>query len=254
MLRRQGGARRAARSRRPVRTREPGPRAGARTGRAGRRRPEARRPLSARRSRGTERRHFRCTASPARCLRSSGEAARGPSTNTSLRRASTIGNAPTCDPSAARVETPAPGMSRASASPRAAASPIRVLVKLPGPVPTTSAPMSSDVRPALPSRASTSQSRLRAIPTRSPRTWPSSSRALVARSVAVSKESTSISEGLVAAPPRRRRGGCAARPHRRVRGSPKREREGEPKHLPRATRRRPRRPRSTARGRPTPLP
>jgi hypothetical protein len=89
--------------------------------------------------------------------------------------------------SASSVETPAPSIPSARASPRATARPIRVPVKLPGPVPTTSASR-SDVR-ADPCRrsASTSSSRVLAIDERSPSTSPSSRSALVATSVAVSK-------------------------------------------------------------------
>ena len=67
MLRRQGGARRAARSRRPVQTPEPGPREGTRWDvPVVVVRKRARRPLSAQRWRGTGWRHFRMRQCPRR--------------------------------------------------------------------------------------------------------------------------------------------------------------------------------------------
>ena len=64
--------------------------------------------------------------------------------NTSRRRASITGTEPGAPAaSASSVETPATGRSSASASPRAAASPIRTPVKLPGPMPTASASRSA---------------------------------------------------------------------------------------------------------------
>src|SRR5438128_4903025 len=132
---------------------------------------------------------------PAPRRRSAGASTRGsPSrTKTSRRRASITGVAPGAPAaSAARVDTPATGSSSASASPRAVASPTRTPVKLPGPIPTASASRSPWCAPPWRSRASTSSSSVTARDTRSPRTSPSATSALVATSVAVSNARISI--------------------------------------------------------------
>src|SRR5438093_879613 len=112
---------------------------------------------------------------------------------TSPRLASTTGTAPGAPAArASSVETPATGTPRASASPRAVASPIRTPVKLPGPTPTASPSSSRVCEPAWRSKASTSSSTVTARDMRSPSTSPSETRALVATSVAVSKAWISI--------------------------------------------------------------
>src|SRR4051794_16807526 len=98
--------------------------------------------------------------------------------------------------STSSVETPASFRSRANASARAAASPIRMLVKLPGPVPTTSRRTSRGWAPARSSNSSASASTRTARDARSPSTFPSARRALVATLVAVSNASVSIAAEL----------------------------------------------------------
>ena len=138
--------------------------------------------------------------SPASISSSAGAIARRPATKTSRRFASITAVAPGAPAaSAARVETPAAGTSSASASPRAAASPILIPVKLPGPIPTDEAVESRGCAPAWRTSASTSASSVEARETRSPSSSPSPTSALVARSVAVSKARISgITEGYVA--------------------------------------------------------
>ncbi len=76
------------------------------------------------------------------------------------------------------------------------ASPIRVLVKLPGPVPMTSASMSRGRADAWRRSASTSSSSVDGRDVRSPSTSPSSTSALVATSVAVSNARMSTGDFL----------------------------------------------------------
>src|SRR2546422_11141827 len=112
---------------------------------------------------------------------------------TSPRLASTTGTAPGAPAArASSVETPATGTPRASASPRAVASPMRTPVKLPGPTPTASPSSSRVCAPAWRSKASTSSSTVTARDVRSPSTSPSGTRASVATSVAVSKARISL--------------------------------------------------------------
>ena len=132
-----------------------------------------------------------------RASTASGRRAFGPGTKTSPRRASITGSAPSAPAaSASRVETPAPSTPSASARPRGTESPTRVPVKLPGPVPTTSASSSRGLADACRNSASTSSRSVAASDERSPSTSPSETSALVATSVAVSKARISTGESL----------------------------------------------------------
>src|SRR5690348_1927875 len=78
-------------------------------------------------------------------------------------------------------------MPSASARPRAVARPMRTPVKLPGPVPTTSASIAPGCRPARRTSSSAAASTSRASVSRSPTTSPSHRSAHDVREVAVSK-------------------------------------------------------------------
>ena len=190
-----------------------------------RRRRAARPRRDARESRDSGRLRCRCRARPAPARgrpataravlrrRPPDDARRRPDARPSARRAS-----------ASSVDTPAPGISSARPSPRANARPIRVLVKLPGPVPTTSASRSAGVDPALAKRSSTSPTSARAVPQRSPSTRPSSeegARRDVSRGVEGEDEHYEL-RCLLAAPsrPTRARSGGGRRP--RARATPRR--------------------------------
>src|SRR5919206_1256685 len=110
-------------------------------------------------------------------------------------RASITGTAPGAPAaSASRVETPATGIPSESASPRTVASPIRMPVKLPGPVPTTRASRSPGSAPAAARSSCASARTLTARDRRSPSSSPSRTRAVEATSVAVSKARINTAE------------------------------------------------------------
>ena len=121
---------------------------------------------------------------------------------TSRRPASITGSDRLLAARASSVETPATGTFRASAKPRARASPRRVPVKLPGPVPTTSAVMSFGVAPSPASSSSASASTRNERVVRSASGRPSSTSATVATCVAVSNARTRPTSRQVRGPAR----------------------------------------------------